>query len=415
MSRRVVITGIGGITSLGHNWPSIAEKLKQQQNCVVKMDEWNKYQDLHTRLAAPVTDFSTPAHYSRKKIRSMGRVSLMATRASEIALEDAGLLNDPIIKSGAMGIAYGSSTGSTDPIIAFGDMLKHGDMAGITATSYIRMMAHTTAVNVAVFFGLKGRVHTTSSACTSGSQGIGYAYEAIKYGQQDLMLAGGGEELCATEAVVFDTLFATSTSNDTPNQTPRPFDKNRDGLVIGEGACTLVLEELEHAKARGANIYAEIIGYGTNSDGLHVTQPNAGTMEVAIRLALKDANIQPEQVGYVNAHGTATDRGDIAETQATSAVFGSKLPISSLKSYTGHTLGACGAIEAWLTIEMMNAGWFAPTLNLQQTDTECGELDYIKDDIRHIETDIVMSNNFAFGGINTSLIFKQWKTNKEIK
>ncbi|WP_345880157.1 beta-ketoacyl-ACP synthase [Shewanella algae] len=409
MSRRVVITGMGGISALGQDWDSVKARLQAGQNAVVRMDEWDRFDGLHTRLAAPVNDFSTPAHYSRKKIRSMGRVSLMATRASEMALEDAGLLHDPLIASGAMGIAYGSSTGSTDPITAFGDMLKHGDMSGVTATSYIRMMAHTTAVNVGVFFGLKGRVLTTSSACTSGSQGIGYAYEAIKYGQQDLMLAGGGEELCPTEAVVFDTLFATSTRNDTPELTPRPFDRDRDGLVIGEGACTLVLEELEHAKARGARIYAEVLGFGTNSDGLHVTQPNADTMEKAIRLALKDANIAPQQIGYVNAHGTATDRGDAAESRATAAVFGEQMPISSLKSYTGHTLGACGALEAWWSIMMMRDGWFAPTINLENVAEDCAELDYIRAEGRALDTDLVMSNNFAFGGINTSLIFRRWQ------
>ncbi|WP_345866406.1 beta-ketoacyl-ACP synthase [Shewanella algae] len=409
MSRRVVITGMGGISALGQDWDSIKARLQAGQNAVVRMDEWDRFDGLHTRLAAPVNDFSTPVHYSRKKIRSMGRVSLMATRASEMALEDAGLLHDPLIASGAMGIAYGSSTGSTDPITAFGDMLKHGDMSGVTATSYIRMMAHTTAVNVGVFFGLKGRVLTTSSACTSGSQGIGYAYEAIKYGQQDLMLAGGGEELCPTEAVVFDTLFATSTRNDTPELTPRPFDRDRDGLVIGEGACTLVLEELEHAKARGARIYAEVLGFGTNSDGLHVTQPNADTMEKAIRLALKDANIAPQQIGYVNAHGTATDRGDAAESRATAAVFGEQIPISSLKSYTGHTLGACGALEAWWSIMMMRDGWFAPTINLENVAEDCAELDYIRAEGRALDTDLVMSNNFAFGGINTSLIFRRWQ------
>ncbi|MFB2729459.1 beta-ketoacyl-ACP synthase [Shewanella mangrovisoli] len=410
LGRRVVVTGIGGISALGHDWPSIASSLKAQKNCVVTMAEWDKYDGLNTRLAAPITDFEVPSHYSRKKIRSMGRVSIMATRASELALMDAGLLDDPIVTSGEMGIAYGSSTGSTDPLIAFGDMLKHGDMSGVTATSYIRMMAHTTAVNVGVFFGLKGRIHTTSSACTSGSQGIGYAYEAIKYGQQTLMLAGGGEELCPTEAVVFDTLFATSTKNATPELTPRPFDANRDGLVIGEGACTLVLEELDHAVARGAKIYAEIVGFGTNSDGQHVTQPNSDTMEIAIRLALKDAALTPDAIGYVNAHGTATDRGDVAETHATHAVFGADMPISSLKSYTGHTLGACGALEAWVSIEMMNAGWFAPTLNLDNIDPECAALDYIRGEPRALDTDYVMSNNFAFGGINTSLIFKRWKT-----
>lgn len=409
MSRRVVVTGFGGISSLGHDWSSIAASLKAMQNKVVRMDEWDRFDNLNTRLAAPVTDFEVPAHYSRKKIRSMGRVSLMATRASELALEDAGLLGSDFLTSGDVGIAYGSSTGSTDPLIGFGRMLDTGDMSGIDATSYIRMMAHTTAVNVGVYFGLQGRIHTTSSACTSGSQGIGYAYEAIKYGMQTAMLAGGGEELCASEAVVFDTLFATSTQNATPELTPRPFDKNRDGLVIGEGACTLVLEELEHAKSRGAHIYAELVGFGTNSDGLHVTQPNATTMEGAIRLALKDAALTADAIGYVNAHGTATDRGDVAETRATAAVFGSRMPISSLKSYTGHTLGACGALEAWCSIMMMNEGWFAPTINLEEIDPDCGELDYIRGEVRELETDYVMSNNFAFGGINTSLIFKRWQ------
>ncbi|WP_350996687.1 beta-ketoacyl-ACP synthase [Shewanella sp. TB7-MNA-CIBAN-0143] len=407
--KRVVVTGMGGISALGQDWQQIKASLLAKHNCVIRMDEWDRYPGLNTRLAAPVTDFSLPAHYSRKKIRSMGRVSMMATRASELALEDAGLLNDPILNSGQVGVAYGSSTGSTDPIMGFGDMLKTGEMSGLTATSYIRMMAHTTAVNIGVFFGLQGRIHTTSSACTSASQGIGYAYEAIKYGMQTIMLAGGGEELCPTEAVVFDTLYATSTQNETPELTPRPFDQSRDGLVIGEGACTLILEELEHAQARGANIYAELVGFGTNSDGQHVTQPNANTMEVAIRLALKDAQLSAQDIGYISAHGTATDRGDIAETAATHAVFGTETPISSLKSYTGHTLGACGSLEAWTSINMMNEGWFAPTLNLNHVDPECAPLDYIKNDIRHIDTDYIMSNNFAFGGINTSLIFKRWR------
>tara|TARA_R110002050_G_scaffold98824_6_gene205217 strand:+ start:198 stop:1424 length:1227 start_codon:yes stop_codon:yes gene_type:complete len=407
--KRVVVTGIGGISALGQDWQQIKASLLAKHNCVIRMDEWDRYPGLNTRLAAPVTEFVTPKHYSRKKIRSMGRVSLMATRASELALEDAGLLDDPILNSGQVGVAYGSSTGSTDPIIGFGEMLKTGEMSGLTATSYIRMMAHTTAVNVGVFFGLQGRIHTTSSACTSASQGIGYAYEAIKYGMQTIMLAGGAEELCPTEAVVFDTLFATSTKNDQPDLTPRPFDSQRDGLVIGEGACTLILEELEHAQARGVKIYAELIGFGTNSDGQHVTQPNAKTMEVAIRLALTDAKLSEQEIGYISAHGTATDRGDVAETAATYAVFGANTPISSLKSYTGHTLGACGSLEAWTSIEMMNEGWFAPTLNLTDIDSECAQLDYIKDEIRYIDTNYIMSNNFAFGGINTSLIFKRWR------
>jgi 3-oxoacyl-[acyl-carrier-protein] synthase II len=222
------------------------------------------------------------------------------------------------------------------------------------------------------------------------------------------MLAGGSEELDATEAAVFDTLFATSVRNDSPQLTPRPFDAARDGLVLGEGACTLVLEELEHAQARGARIHAELLGWGTNSDGTHVTHPNAATMAQAMRLALVDARLTASSIGYVNAHGTATEQGDLAESQATNEVLGAHVPTSSLKSYMGHTLGACGALEAWMTIEMMREGWFAPTLNLEEVDPRCGALDYITGGGRVIETDVVMSNNFAFGGINTSLIFRRW-------
>jgi 3-oxoacyl-[acyl-carrier-protein] synthase II len=221
------------------------------------------------------------------------------------------------------------------------------------------------------------------------------------------MIAGGAEELDATEAAVFDTLFATSVRNDTPELTPRPFDRERDGLVIGEGAGCLILEEREHALARGATIHAELVGFGTNSDGTHVTQPNAATMKVAMQLALEDAGLEPGAIGYVNAHGTATQQGDIAETQATAEVFGRRVPISSLKSYMGHTLGACGALEAWFSIEMMREGWFAPTINLNEVDPACGDLDYIRGDGRRLDCEYVMSNNFAFGGINTSLIFKR--------
>ena len=403
--RRVVVTGMAGISPIGSDWATIEHNLRAGNTGIQTIEEWEKYTELNTRLGAPVSDFSKPSHYSRKMIRSMGRVALMATVATERALENAGLLNDPIITDGRMGVSYGSSTGSPDAVSDFGNMLLNKESAGINANSYLKMMSHTAAVNIGVFFSLKGRVITTSSACTSGSQGIGYAYEAIKYGHQDLMAAGGAEELCATEAAVFDTLYATSTRNDEPHLSPRPFDKDRDGLVIGEGAGTLILEEREHALARGATIYAEIKGFGTNSDGSHITQPKAETMQRAMELALKDAELSPDHIGYISAHGTATDRGDIAESKATQTLFGSDTPISAFKSFTGHTLGACGALEAMVAIEMMRLGWFHGTANLENVDPECGELDYLTGVGRDISTEFVMSNNFAFGGINTSLIF----------
>ncbi|MGC4027648.1 MAG: beta-ketoacyl-ACP synthase [Steroidobacteraceae bacterium] len=408
--KRVVVTGFGAISPLGHDWNTVSARLKAGQSAVQVIPEWRQFNGLNTAVGAPAADFDLPPErYSRKQTRSMGRVALMATRASELALSDAGLAGDPVVTSGMLGIAYGSSTGSPSATADFGTMLLRKSTEGITANSYLRMMSHTAAVNIGVFFGITGRIVTTSSACTSGSQGIGYAFEMIRAGKQQVMLAGGAEELDVTEAAVFDTLFATTVKyNDRPRETPRPFDIDRDGLVLGEGACTLVLEELSHALARGAPIYAELIGYGTNSDGTHVTQPRAQTMAAAMRLAIADAGIGAERVGYINAHGTSTPQGDIAESQATSEVLGGQVPISSLKSYMGHTMGACGALEAWISIEMMRSGWFAPTLNLRQVDPQCAPLDYIMGGGRELQTDIIMSNNFAFGGINTSLIFRRW-------
>ncbi len=407
--RRVVITGAGAISPLGHDWPTVLANLRGKRNAVQRFDDWGIYRGLNTRLGVSALPFELPDNYHRKSTRAMGRVALMATRASELALVDAGLLGDPVLRSGRVGISYGSSAGTPASMSDFGRMVLEKSTQTINATTYIKMMSHTAPVNIGVFFGITGRIITTSSACTSGSQGIGYAYEAIKAGHQDVMLAGGAEELDVTAAAVFDTLFATSTRNDSPELTPRPFDAKRDGLVIGEGAGTLVLEDYRHARARGARIHAEIVGFGTNSDGQHVTQPNAETMATAMRLALRNAGLAPDAIAYVNAHGTATDHGDIAETVATQAVFGDAMPISSLKSYTGHTLGACGALEAWISYEMMREGWFAPTINLDEVDPRCGRLDYVTGDGRDIDAEHVMSNNFAFGGINTSIILKRWR------
>lgn len=372
------------------------------------MDWRERFPELEAQLGAPIENYTPPKHWTRKQLRSMGRVSYLCVDAAEQALTDAGLLGDESITDGRMGVACGSSSGSTKDIGDVGELLLTGTSRNFSANTYVRMMPHTTAANIGIFFGLKGRIIPTSSACSSGSQGIGYAYEAIKYGLTDMMLAGGGEEFCPSEVYVFDSLYAASRRNGEPEKTPRPYDVNRDGLVIGEGAGIFVLEELEHAKRRGAKIYAELVGYGANSDGSHVTQPQKETMQKCMELALQDAGITPDKIGYVNGHGTATEKGDIAETLATEAVFGF-VPISSQKSYLGHTLGACGALEAWFSIEMMNGGWFAPTLNLNDIDPRCGKVDYILSGGREIETDYVMSNNFAFGGVNTSLVFKRWK------
>ncbi|MBL8915684.1 MAG: beta-ketoacyl-ACP synthase [Archangium sp.] len=407
--RRVVVTGFGALSPMGHDWPTVLAALRKAENVVQQIPRLGEYEGMLTKLGAPVAPYKLDEKgYGRKQTRSMGKVAVMAVRASDIALRDAGLFGDPVLKSGRVGVSYGSCSGSPEALADFERMFSEKTTAGITANTYLKMMPHTAPVNIGVYFGLTGRVLTTSSACTSGSAGIGHAFEAIRWGAQDAMLAGGSEEFDPTQVAIFDTLFATSTSNDSPKKTPRPFDTARNGLVIGEGAGTLILEELEHAKARGAKIYAELVGFGTNSDGTHVTNPQASTMAHAMRLALQDAKLSPDAIGYVNAHGTATPQGDIAESTATHQIFGERMPISSLKSYMGHTLGACGALEAWMTIEMMREGWVCPTVNLDNVDPKCGALDYVRGEGRNLQTEFVMTNNFAFGGINTSIIFRRW-------
>ncbi|NWJ41191.1 MAG: beta-ketoacyl-ACP synthase [Geothrix sp.] len=403
---RVVVTGMGGVTPLGDSWEAIGPAMEAGRSGVKTMTAWDQYPEIQTRLGVPIEHFDVPEHYPRKMVRSMGRVALLGVRATELALADAGLLGDPILRSGHTGVAYGSSFGSVEPMVALGKSLAVGRISGIGATGYIQAMSHTAAVNIGVFFGLTGRVIPTSTACTSSSQAIGYAYETIQQGRQTVMIAGGCDELTIYTAAVFDTLYATSLKNDTPEATPRPFDTDRDGLVVGEGGCTLILEDRDHALARGARIYAEVLGFGTNSDGAHITQPQKETMAETIRLALRDADLRPEEVDWVNAHGTATEHGDIAESHATFEVFQRPIPIVSFKSYFGHPLGACGSIEAWVGIHMTLAKRVAPTLNLVNPDPRCAELDYIQTTPRHLDATCFVSNNFAFGGINTALVFR---------
>ncbi|MCL2066630.1 MAG: beta-ketoacyl-ACP synthase [Treponema sp.] len=405
MKRRVAVTGGGIVSSIGSDEAAIFKTLEEGKNRVRRMEEWEKYTQMNTMLAAPV-DFIMP-DYPRKKIRGMGRVGQFALVAADNAMKLSALIDNPALTSGRAGVAFGSSMSSVDAMLDIYGVLINNDMKNINATTYIRAMPHTCAVNIEVFYGLTGRIITTNTACTAGSMAIGLAYEAIQNGIQDIIIAGGADELSPVDAAIFDTLFAASTRNDYPELTPAAFDKSRDGLVVGEGAGALVLEEWEHAVKRGAYIFAEVAGFGTNTDGRHVTQPMAETMGGALQLALNDAGINPDLIGYVNMHGTATDAGDIAESHATYDVFKRAVPVSTLKNFTGHTLGACGAVEAWVSILMMNRKWFMPNINLKELDPLCAPLDYITGAGREIDTGYVMTNNFAFGGINTSLIFKK--------
>jgi 3-oxoacyl-[acyl-carrier-protein] synthase II len=409
MNRRVVVTGMSGIAPIGSGWKEVRESLQAGRSGVVRMDAWDEITGLRTRVAAPIAGFEAPGDWPRHKTRTMGRDSLLATRASELALADAGLVGHPAIGDGRTGVAYGCTQGSPRALEIYArQFYGKRTTRGIRGSDFIRFMSHTCAANIAQFFGLRGRIIPTTSACTSGSQGIGYAYEAIRYGRQEVMVAGGAEEMDGIDAVIFDILLASSTRNDEPTRTPRPFDAERDGVVVAEGAGSLVLEELEFARARGARIIAEVIGYGTNCDGLHMTNPSPDGMEQVMRLALADAGIDAGAVDYVNAHGTGTEVGDITESEASLRVYGPHVPVSTLKGHTGHTLGACGALEAWITLEMVREGWVAPTLNLEHPDPRCAELDYVTAAPRALDAEIIVSNNFAFGGVNTSLVFRRW-------
>jgi len=339
----------------------------------------------------------------------MGRVALLATYATERAIADAGLGAD-VVQNGEVGLAYGSTHGSSSAQEEFcRTLFARNGVGGIPSSTYLKFMSNTCAVNVANFFGIRGRVISTCSACTSASHAIGYGYEAIRTGQVDVMLCGGAEEMHFTHAAVFDILYATTTHfNDRPEASPRPFDADRDGLVVAEGAGTLVLESETSARRRGAHLHGEVIGFGTSCDGTHVTMPSADGMASAMKQALADARLAPSDVDYVNAHATATDVGDVAESQATLQVFGDRVPISSTKGHTGHTLGACGAIESAFCLTMMNEGFLVPTRNLDNPDPRCAKLNYLRGEVRSAPNlRIVMNNNFAFGGINTSLVFRR--------
>ena len=405
MARRVVVTGMGAISPLGGDVEASFARLKVFENCVQVLPELAEYKGLNTHLGCR-TAFTRPAAWTRKTTRTMGDVAQYALAATEQAVAQAGL-EEPDLQSGRTGIAYGSCSGSVPPLLDFHSMIRTKEVVGVTSGTYIKLMPQTAACNLSVHFRTHGRLVPTGTACTSGSLAIGNAAELIRWGVQDVMIAGGAEEFSPTQVAVFDTLYATSVRNDAPHATPAPYDVDRDGLVIGDGAATFVLEEYEHARARGASILAEVVGFAETTDGTHVTNPNAETMACALTGALRDAGLDASAVGYVSGHGTATKAGDVAETTATRAAFGRAVPISSIKSYTGHTLGACGSLEAAMLVKSLQTGWYPPTLNLRHVDPACAELDYVTGDGRTLDIEYAMSNNFAFGGVNTSLVFRR--------
>ncbi len=405
--RRVVITGIGLTSPIGHSLDAVSAALREGRHGIVKWPSFYTEGKLSTQLAAPAVGVDLSI-LPRRKVRTMGRVSLLSAYASVRAVEDAGL-SEAMLASEHTGLAYGSTHGSSSELVRFCESyFENHSLMGISSTSYLKFMSHTTSANLATYYGIKGRVISTCAACVSASLAIGAGFETIQAGLHDVMVCGGAEELHFSHAGVFDILYAASHKyNEAPDRSPRPFDAARDGLVVGEGAGTLILESLEHATARGAKIHAEVVGYGTNCDGGHLTNPSADGMARVMRLALASAKVEPREIDYVNAHGTGTEQGDLAESQASFEVFGDSTPLSSTKGFTGHTLGACGAIEAAFCVAMMRDGFLAPNRNLDEVDPRCAPLNYVRK-LQPAKPSLMMSNNFAFGGINTSLILRRY-------
>jgi 3-oxoacyl-[acyl-carrier-protein] synthase II len=402
---RVVITGVGLTSPLGNALDAISRSLQENRSGVRVLPQFGQYDGLKTRVGAPVeVDLEI---LPKKKTRTMGRVALLSTWATQQAIADSGL-DAAYLSSGKVGVAYGStgpSSGAVEDYVR--KLLVNKSLGGIQSATYPKLMSHTCAANLAVYFGLRGRVIPTCAACVSSSMAIGYAFETVRNGTHEAMVCGGAEELDVIHVSVFDVMFATSTRwNERPSETPRPFDAERDGLVVGEGAGTLVLESYDRARARGARIYAEIIGFGTNCDGYHMTAPTAEGMGIAMSLCLESARIAPSEIDYVNAHATATDIGDVCESQATHKVVGTKAPVASTKGFTGHTLGACGVIESVFCLAMMRDGFLAPNRNLEKVHPDCAPLNYVVGPARRASPRTIMNNNFAFGGVNTSLLFR---------
>ncbi len=406
MSRRVVITGMGVVSPLGHDLETVEAALRETRSGVRLMPEWDAVDGMRTRVSAPVAPGLDPKQIPRRFRRAMGPQAIYAALAARQAVTQAGL-DDATLAGGRCGIACSSTMGSAERLHAYYEhIIGKRTVGGLKGTAFFTVMGHTCAANLAVYLGVTGRVLAPMSACTSASQSLGAGFEAIRYGQQDVMVCGGADEAHFTAAATFDTVGGTSCGfHDTPDRTPRPFDADRDGLVVGEGAGIVVLEERERALARGATPLAELVGYATTCDGTHVSQPQADGMQRCIELALADGGVSPEDVGYINAHATATPVGDPVEAAAMRAVFADRVPTSSTKGHTGHTLGACGALESIFTVLMLRGGFLAATRNLERVDAACQGL-YHLPEVLERRVEIALNNNFAFGGVNTSLVLR---------
>lgn len=409
MTRRVVITACSAITPIGYGKEAIVKSLLRGVSGVKPLrDDGLLTKRIHSKVFGTV-DYEIDYGFGRKDSKTMGPVAFYACKVAGDVLKQSGL-DDDFIRSGRLGVSFSSTHGSPTVQRNIYKTFFSEDtskFSAIGAVDYLKSMVHTTAVNITRMFGITGRVLASSTACTTSSQSIGYAYEMVKFGMQDAMIAGGADEYDTTTVAVFDNLLACSVDyNDTPNRTPRPFDTKRDGLVVGEGGAAVLLEEYEHARARGAVILGEVIGFACNNNGGDLILPNLKGITTTLELALDAAGITPDTIDFISAHATATKMGDVIESQAIDAVYGKvadKPWVLGLKSYMGHTMGTCGAIETIISLYMMAEGFLAPTLNLEEVDERCAMLRHVRE-VTRCEPHTAAIQNFAFGGVNTCLI-----------
>ncbi|MGE5530332.1 MAG: beta-ketoacyl-[acyl-carrier-protein] synthase family protein [Patescibacteria group bacterium] len=412
--RRVFVTGMGAVSPFGPGVRALSEGVFANRSGIVNVGSfWQEsVSDILCQVGGVISDDLNEKRIPRDMRRNMGRVSILACLSAEEAVNQAGLTEEHFL-SGDYGVAFSSTTGSSRSMVDFtARFIQEKSLSSIKSGQFFQIMSHTTAANIATFFNCKGRVISPNSACSSAAQSIGLAYEAIKYGLQEGMICGGAEELHVTTSATFDLLQAASYHyNDKPDQTPRPFDRDRDGTVCGEGSGALVLESEDATRQRGVRILGEIVGFTTFSSGEHMSRVTERELVAGIERLFRDAGISPAEVDYINAHGTGTVLGDLEESRSLEAVFnptGNRPYVSSLKGHLGHTLGASAALETILCLEMIEKGRLVPTKNLDNLDPHCGEINYLME-FKEIRSKLIMKDSFAFGGINSILLLRSYE------
>ena len=402
--RRVVVTGLGIVSSIGSNAQEVLASLREAKSGIVAAEDYAKFGFRCQVHGAPTIDLDSAV--DRRVRRFMGDGAAWNWVAMQQAISDAGLEDDEV-RNDRTGIIMGSGGPSTRTIVAAADTTRERGPKRVGPFAVPASMSSTNSATLAVPFGIRGVNYSISSACATSTHCIGNAAEMIQWGKQDVMFAGGGEELDWTLSVLFDAMGAMSSGyNDRPGVSSRAYDKERDGFVIAGGAGVLVLEELEHAKARGAKIYCEVVGYGATSDGHDMVQPSGEGAARCMRLAMETVD---EKIDYINPHATSTPIGDIKEIEAIREVFGDDIPaIAATKSLTGHSLGAAGAQEAIYSILMMKNGFICESANIEELDPAFADIPIARQRVDDAELNVVMSNSFGFGGTNGCLVFQRY-------